>query len=127
MFNMKCQVTSDTTRKVMISREVKVASYKEICGGEKIRVHLGYNNDPAFMEVQNNKILQVPPKRLPIGKSSIISRNWEVFDKFFSTYNIEPVWLDCNWSCGWYDEEQGAWTGCMGKVLILKLITDKDN
>ena len=45
VFNMKCQVTSDTTRKVMISREVKVASYKEICGGEKIRVHLGYNND----------------------------------------------------------------------------------
>ena len=57
---MKCQVTSDTTRKVMISREVKVASYKEICGGEKIRVHLGYNNDPLYMKVENNKLLQHP-------------------------------------------------------------------
>ena len=28
---MKCQITSDTIHKVMISRDVKVASYKEIC------------------------------------------------------------------------------------------------
>ena len=55
---MKCQVTSDTTRKVMISREVKVASYKETCGGEKIRVHLGYNKDAWTMMVENNKLLQ---------------------------------------------------------------------
>ena len=54
---MKCQVTSDTTRTMMISREVKVASYKEICGGEKIMVHLGYNNDEYFMKVENNELL----------------------------------------------------------------------
>ena len=113
---MKCQVTSDTTRKVMISREVKVASYKEICGGEKVRVHLGYNSDPAIMEVENNKLLKRPPKRLPVGENSLISRNWEVLLPFFSFYNIEPIWLNCHFSWGWYDEEQGAWTGCMGKV-----------
>ena len=124
---MKCQVTSDTTRKVMISGEVKVASYKEICGGEKVRVHLGYNNDPEYMEAENNKLLQLPPKRFPKGEHTIISRNWEVLLLFFSVYNIEPIWLNCNFSWGWYDEEQGAWTGCMGKVLILKLITDRDN
>ena len=45
---MKCQVTSDTTRKVMISREVKVPSYKDICGGEKKKVNLGYNNYPGM-------------------------------------------------------------------------------
>ena len=55
---MKCQVTSDTTRKVMISREVKVPSYKEICGEEKIRVHLGYNNDPWKIIVEDNKLLK---------------------------------------------------------------------
>ena len=122
---MKCQVTSDTTRKVMISREVKVASYKEICGGEKVRVHLGYNNDPKIMKVENNKLLQDPPKREIEGVATGISRDWEVLYKFFSVYNIEPIWHDCQMSWGWYDEEQGAWTGCMGKVLILKLITDR--
>ena len=111
---MKCQVTSDTTRKVMISREVKVPSYKEICGGEKIRVHLGYNNDFDILKVEDNKLLQY--KRLLKGEGSKISQNWEILNKFFSLYNIEPIWLNCNFSWGWYDEEQGAWTGCMGKV-----------
>ena len=123
---MKCQVTSDTTRKVMISREVKVASYKDICGGEKIRVHLGYNND-WYMKVENNTLLQDPPERSLKGTGTMIYQTWEVLYKFFSLYNIEPIWLNCNFSWGWYDEEQGAWTGCMGKVLILKLITDRDN
>ena len=71
---MKCQVTSDTTRKVMISREVKVASYKEICGGEKIRVHLGYNNDPKIMTVKDNKLLQIPSHREEQGAFSVISQ-----------------------------------------------------
>ena len=116
MTKMKCQVTSETTRKVMISREVKVPSYKEICGGEKIRVHLGYNNDPGIMKVEDNKLLQVPSKRYLKGEQSVISPNWEVLYKFFSLYTIEPIWLNCNYSWGWYDEEKGAWTGCMGKV-----------
>ena len=113
---MKCQVTLETTRKVMISREVKVPSYKEICGGEKIRVHLGYNNDLDILKVEDNKLLQDPRNRAYKGERSVISRDWEVFDKFFSLYNIEPIWLNCNGSWGWYGEEQGAWTGCMGKV-----------
>ena len=125
---MKCQITSDTIHKVMISRDVKVASYKEICGGEKVRVYLGYNNDPGLMTVEDNKLLQDPPIRLVNkGERSEISWAWELLYKFFSAYNIEPIWLNCHFSWGWYDEEQGAWTGCMGKVLILKLITDRDN
>ena len=118
VFNMKCQVTSDTTRKVMISRELEVASYKEICGGEKIKVYLGYNNH--IMKVENNKLLPYPESK-PIpgesrGESPTIAQNWEVLYPFFSIYNIEPVWLNCEFSWGHYDEEQGAWTGCMGKV-----------
>ena len=115
---MKCQVTSDTTRKVMISREVKVASYKEICGGEKVRVHLGYNGEPGYgdsMEVENNTLLQEPERQLK-GESTEMSQVWEVLYKFFSVYNIEPIWLNCHYTWGWYDEDLGGWTGCMGKV-----------
>ena len=116
MFNMKCQLTSDKIRKVMISREVKVASYKEICGGEKIRVHLGYNNQFTMKKVTNNKLIQYPAKRQTRGEASQISNSWEVFDKFFSIHNIEPIWHDCEMSWGGYDAEVGGWTGCMGKV-----------
>ena len=73
---------------MMISREVKVPSYKEICGEEKIRVHLGYNN--WLMTVENNKLLQ-DTKRWPKGITSAISVEWEVLSKFFSLYNIEPI------------------------------------
>ena len=107
---MKCQVTSDTTRKVMISREVKVASYKETCGGEKIRVNIGYNNDPRLMMVKDNKLLEIPARRDQERKV----QDWEVHYKFFTTYNIEPVWLDCGFSWGKF--RNGAWTGCVGKV-----------
>ena len=85
VFNMKCQVTSETTHKEMISKEVKVASYKEICGGEKRRVYFGYNNMLEWT-VEDNKLQQAPVhddgrstvgKRMK-GESSIISREWEI-------------------------------------------------
>ena len=119
MFNMKCQVTSDTTRKVMISKEVKVASYEEICDGEKRRVYFGYNN-MAGLTVVDNKLQQAPlydndGKRMN-GDSSIISREWEILNKFISNHNIEPIWLDCLRNWGRYDKELKGWTGCMGKV-----------
>ena len=100
----------------MISREVKVASYKEICGGEKKRVNFGYNNDPLIINVENNKLLHKPLIRDLKGTSSVVSQDWEVLSTFISFQNIEPNWLDCDWSWGYYDEEQGAWTGCVGKV-----------
>ena len=110
---MKCQVTSDTIRRVMISREVEVASHKEICRGEKIRVHIGYNQQ--YQKVEDGELLHWPPNRNLRGNSQI-SQDWEIYVLFFSIHNIEPVWSNCDFEWGHYDEEQGAWTGCMGKV-----------
>ena len=59
---MKYQVTSSITRRVMISREMEVASYKDVCGGEKRRVNLGYYNHPEFFKVENNKLQEFPNK-----------------------------------------------------------------
>ena len=53
---MKCQVTSSITRRVMISREDEVARFKDICGGEKRRVNLGYINQKNLLKVENNKL-----------------------------------------------------------------------
>ena len=50
------------------------------------------------------------------GNDPQFSKEWEIFSKFFSTHNIEPNWLDCKMTWGWYDEELGGWTGCIGKV-----------
>ena len=112
---IKCQVTSSTTHDVLISKEVSWKSYKEICSGEKKKVNLGF----VDMKIQNNSLV-VPQPRYPYdyiyGIYSEMSYDWEVLSKFFSLHNIEPNWLDCNFTSGWYDEDQGGWNGCMGKV-----------
>ena len=114
---MKCQVTSSKTHDVLISKEIIYKSYKEICGGEPKKVNLGYNYDDTMLKVENNTLIFDPPLGTYLyGERSYLSYNWEVLSKFFSHYNIEPKWLDCGFSWGWYDEEQGGWTGCVGKV-----------
>ena len=117
---MKCQVTSSTTHDVLISKEITYKSYKEICSGEKKKVNLGYNNDGNVLQVENNSLVQNPREfkhNIVFGiLASSMVLEWEVLSKFFSLHNIEPNWLDCNYTYGWYDEELGGWTGCVGKV-----------
>ena len=116
---MKCQATSNTTHDVLISRKISYKSYKEICSGEPKKVNMGFNNDRDVLKVENNTLLPRPERELRDNRYGTVSAMpyiWEVLGKFFSTYNIEPNWLDCGFSWGSYDEEMGGWTGCMGKV-----------
>ena len=95
----------------MISREVEVARYKDVCGGEKRRVYIGYIEYPNYLEVENNKLVEFPSiNKIEIGDAY----PWEVLTIFFSIHNIEPNWLDCNGVAGYYDEDLGGWTGCFG-------------
>ena len=119
VFKIKCQLTSSTTHEVMISKEIKVRSYKDICGGEPKKVNVGFNSDANF-QVKNNLLVHIPRKEgtedYMLGVYSNLAFDWEIFSKFFSLHNIEPNCLNCNYTWGWYDEELGGWTGCLGKV-----------
>ena len=114
---MKCSITSNTTGDVLISNEITYRSYKEICGGEKKKVNLGFIYE-WFFKVENNKLVHIPRENYHhiYGIFTLMPYAWELLSKFFSNHNIEPNWLDCNFTAGWYDDEQGGWTGCMGKV-----------
>ena len=96
----------------MISREVEVARYKDVCGGEKRRVNLGYYNLRNILKIEDNKLQEYPKSHKEFSASFV----WEIFMKFFSIHNIEPNWLHCDSGAGHYDEDLGGWTGCMGKV-----------
>ena len=116
---MKCQVTSDTTYSVLISKEISYKSYKEICSGEPKKLNLGYNFEKNGFVVENNSLAHIPTRTLDDyipGKYSNMAMHWEVLYSFFAIYNIEPNWLDCNYVTGDYDEELGGWTGCIGQV-----------
>ena len=126
MAKMKCEVNSETTHEVLISKETSYKSYNEICRGEPKEVNLGYNYEymagTRVLKVENNTLMHEPSKtnlntlHVKYGARSFFSENWEVLSKFISIHNIEPNWLDCNSTWGWYDEDLGGWTGCMGKV-----------
>ena len=120
---MKCQATSNTTHSVLISKEIGYKSYKEICSGEPKKVNLGYwgnfKAEGAYIfKVENNSLLQIDRHTVDYinGQTSTMPFENEVLSKFFSTHNIEPNWLHCNFSTGNYDEDLGGWTGCLGKV-----------
>ena len=118
VFQMKCEVTSNTTHNVLISKEISYKSYKEICSGEPKKVNLGYNYEKDILEVENNTLVHNfrGMGHYIFGVYTAMAYDWEVFSKFFSIHNIEPNWLNCNYTWGWYDEDLGGWTGCMGKV-----------
>ena len=92
---MKCEVNSNTTHGVLISKEISYKSYKEICSGEPKKVNLGYNNAYKVLKVENSKLMPHPPLGTYLyGEISQLSYNWEIISKFFSMHNIEPIWLD---------------------------------
>ena len=81
-------------------------------------MNLGYNNQwqSGILKVENNTLIPFPPKQYVFGRTTDLSHDWEVLDKFFTLHNIEPNWLDCKMSWGGYSKDLGGWTGCMGKV-----------
>ena len=114
---MRCKLTSNKTHGILISKEISYKSYKEICSGETKKVNLGYSAFDEF-KVENNSLVHIPreAEKYIHGKQSAMPYDWEILSKFFSIHNIEPNWLDCNETYGWYDEELEGWTGCIGKV-----------
>ena len=50
------------------------------------------------------------------GRTSHIPYDWEILQSFFSANDIVPVWTNCHYTWGLYDEESGRWTGAVGKV-----------
>ena len=116
---MKCEVTSHTTHDVLISKEVSWKSYKEICRWEPKKVNLGYIDVMKdILWVENNTLLEKEKDfdELIYGLYPHLASHFEILSKFFSIHNIEPNWLDCNSTWGWFDEDMGGWTGCVGKV-----------
>ena len=118
MTKVKCDVNSNVTHAVMISKGSSFKSYKEICSGEKKKVNLAYWGNWGGYIVENNSLVHIARKLLDniYARASNMPYDWEILSKFFSTYNIEQNWKHCNFTTGHYDEEMGGWTGCIGKV-----------
>ena len=121
---MKCEVTSNTTHRVLISKENGWKSYKEVCSGEPRTVNLGYNNVVPNFKVENNTLIHKPDACYGniywcIWESyPALTMEWELLEMFFAIHNIEPNWLNGNGTWIMKDEETGIYepSGLMGKV-----------
>ena len=126
---MKCQVTSNKTHHVLISKEISWKSFKEICSGEPRKVNLAYNNVPFTLLVENNStLLEKPDACYPLTTDMswacvwenfpALTREWELLGMFFAFHNIEPNWSDGNGTWVGKDKETGIYepSGLMGKV-----------
>ena len=47
---------------------------------------------------------------------TFVSFDWEILQIFFDNNNIEPTWINCYFVWGWFNEDEGKWTGASGKV-----------
>ena len=82
------------------------------------RVNIAYNNCPRVFEVDDETGEMVRWKMihgLDTGKA-YIPRDFEILGTFFHNHDIVPVWINCHYNWGRYDEESEKWTGAVGKV-----------
>ena len=103
---MKCEVTSNKTHDVLISKEIIWKSYKEVCNEEPKKVNLGYWGNWFGFQVEDNSLVHIPRELTDNIRylTSNMAYIWEVLDKFFSSQNIETNWLHCDYTTGWYWE-----------------------
>ena len=87
---------------------------------KKHEITIAYNNRPGWFHVFNDtntmKEFALWWTLEEARQHPKVSNDWEILKIFFDNNNIEPTWIFCNNVWGWFDEDEGKWTGATGKV-----------
>ena len=88
--------------------------FEDVCN--KKHVYAAYNNDWLVFEVSNitGEMVEYPVD--PVVRYQSTSYEWEIQAAFFETNNIEPQWLNANYSWGTLNETTGHWSGAVGMI-----------
>ena len=88
--------------------------FDDVC--KEKQVHVAYNNEPGIFEVSNitGEMVEYPVQ--PYMKYYSIALEWEIQAAFFETNNIEPMWLNANYTWGTVNYTTGQWTGAVGMI-----------
>ena len=88
--------------------------FNDVC--KEKHVYVAYNNEQGVFEVSNitGKMVEKPVE--PYVGYWKIAWEWEIQAAFFKTYNIKPIWLNCNYTWGWLDNVTNTWTGAVGMI-----------
>ena len=81
-----------------------------------LSINVAYNDDPLFFEIVDNSMYAYPVNIKEGGYVSNIPWDFEILEVFFENKII--IWINCDYTWGWYDDETGKWTGAVGKVKM---------
>ena len=122
-FVMTCPGMSHSSTFTLHKRDNGEVDDGKVCGDlcREKRFNIAYNNEPPYFELDDETGEMVKYQTGKI-KNGQIPYDWEILDTFFNNHDIVPVWINCHFSWGRYDQESGKWTGAVGKVRSDKLV-----
>ena len=110
LFNVTCQGNWITKTSQLLLKEGSVNKHvNEVCPESLVRV--ASNNFPGHFELDSETFTKMIRYNEKPGEAN----DWEIFGTFFHNYNLVPLWIDCNYTWGWYEEEIG-WNGAVELV-----------
>ena len=88
--------------------------FNDVC--KEKHVFVAYNNEPQTFEVSNitGEMVEYPVQ--PVVSYYNAAYEWEIQAAFFETNSIEPIWLNANYTWGWFDNVTDQWTGACGMI-----------
>ena len=88
--------------------------FDDVC--KEKHVFVAYNNELPTFGVSNITGEMMRRPVTPQVEYLPMAWEWEVQEKFFEANNLKPIWLNCNFTWGWYDNVTESWTGATGMV-----------
>ena len=79
-------------------------------------VIVAYNNEAEEFEVSNITGEMVEYPVAPYITHHQIAWEWEIQAAFFKTNNIQPIWLNANYTWGTLNYTTGQWSGAVGMI-----------
>ena len=77
-------------------------------------VYVAYNNEPGEFEVSNGEMVRYPVA--PYLAFWNMAHEWEMQAAFFKYNNINPHWINCNYTWGSLNYTTGQWSGAIGLI-----------
>ena len=88
--------------------------FDEVC--KEKHVYIAYNNEPGMFEVNSTTGEMVRYQEWRIVSYWNVAWEWEIQAIFFATYNIKPIWINCNFTWGSLNYTTGQWSGAVGLI-----------
>ena len=118
-FNMICPGNSFSISKEMLFMQKNATvqrnlDFNDVCKEKYVSV--AYNNEIKWFEVSNitGKMVEYPVH--PYISYENVAWEWEIQAAFFTTYNIHPQWINCNYTWGSMNHTTGQWSGAVGLI-----------